>query len=83
MSEEGESPQPEEQQPPQQQMAPTFTAYPAYAESSKVTQRRRARNQMCESPRYASVMMLNVIMFQPLKEFVSGLQFSDFPLNAL
>jgi hypothetical protein len=37
MSEEGESPQPEEQQPPQQKVAPTFMAYPAHAAVSTNT----------------------------------------------
>lgn len=83
MSEEGESPQPEEQQPPQQKMAPTFTAYPAYAEPFTRSERRRARQHVHESPRYTPMMMLNMIMFQPLKKFVSGLQFSDLLLNAL
>jgi hypothetical protein len=83
MSEEGESPQPEEQQPPQQKVPPTFTAYPAYAESFPLTDRRRSRKQTCESPRYTPVMMLNIIMLQPLQKFVSGSQLSDFLLNAL
>lgn len=83
MSEEGESPQPEEQQTPQQKVAPTFTAYPAYAEPFTLTERRRARQQMRENPRYTPVMMLDKIMFQPLKKFVSGLQFCESLLNAL
>lgn len=54
MSEEGESPQPEEQQPPQQKVPPMFTAYPACAESFTLSDRRR-RRQMYESPRYTPV----------------------------
>jgi hypothetical protein len=67
MSEEGESPQPEEQQPPQQKMAPTFTAYPAFSESFTRSERRRARH-LCENTRYIPVMMLSIIMFHPLKK---------------
>jgi hypothetical protein len=83
MSEEGESPQPEEQQPPQQKVPPTFTAYPAYAEPFTLTERRRARQHMRDSQRYTPMTMLNIIMFQPLKKYVSGLHFSDSLLNAL
>jgi hypothetical protein len=54
MSEEGESPQPEEQQPPQQKVAPTFMAYPAHAALSTntaATQRILAK-RMPASQRY-------------------------------
>ena len=83
MSEEGESPQPEEQQPPQQKVPPTLTAYPAYAEPFTITERRRARQHVRDSSRYTQMMRLNIIMFQPLKKFGSGLQFSDSLLNSL
>jgi hypothetical protein len=83
MSEEGESPQPEEQQPPEQKVPPTFTAYPAYAEPFTLTERRRARQHVRDSSRYTRVTVLNIIMFQPLKKFVSGLQFCDVLMNAL
>jgi hypothetical protein len=56
MSEEGESPQPEEQQPPQQKMAATFTAYPAYGEPFTCSERRRARH-LRDNTRYILVIM--------------------------
>lgn len=55
MSEEGESPQPEEQPTPQQKVAPTFMAYPAHAAASTntaVTQRILAK-RMPASQRYS------------------------------
>jgi hypothetical protein len=55
MSEEGESPQPEELQPPQQKVPPTFMAYPAHAAASantSATQRILAK-RMPPSQRYA------------------------------
>jgi hypothetical protein len=55
MSEEGESPQPEEQQPPQQKVAPTFMAYPAHAavSTNSAAFQRIHGKRMPASQRYA------------------------------
>jgi hypothetical protein len=86
MSEDGESPQPEEQQPQQQKVPPTFTPYPAHAaattSSAAATQRILAK-RMSAGQRYISVVM-NIILCKHRKvylglkldlSFLSDLQF--------
>jgi hypothetical protein len=68
MSEEGESPQPEEQQPPQQKVPPTFMAYPAHAAAStntSATQRILAK-RMPAGQRYAEHLTIIGLEFDDL-----------------
>jgi hypothetical protein len=65
MSEEGESPQPEEQQPPQQKVAPTFMVHPSRAAASTAALQRILAKRMPASQRYSE------------HQAILGLEFDD------
>jgi hypothetical protein len=63
MSEDGESPQPEEQQTQQQKVPPTFTAYPVHAatNTSSPTKQRILARRMSAGQRYISMLKNTVL----------------------
>jgi hypothetical protein len=72
MSEEGESPQPEEQQPPQQKVPATFMAYPANALAA--TERILAR-RMSAGRRYTEHLTVIGLEFDDLFYLIPSLAF--------